>query len=418
MKKSFITILCILPLITNAQTVIVDTVSTGANYINQIWYSLQNDEVASQAKDNWDLGFELTGFNSSILVNTQKSGVACYQSPYNWANWNAFDTTGYKQWQALHNSDTTWEIGALSRNGVYDTEDMGWGSYDMSSHAIVGTRLFLLSLPGNKLYKLGIKSLISGVYTVTYKSIDNTDSTTFTVKKADYSNKHFAYYSFDTKATLDREPDYNDWDITFTKYIYNNYPLGGGQFMPYGVTGILQNKGVKVAEVIKTDLSITDYQNRTFATRMNEIGSDWKTFNNTTFQFTITDSLVYFVEDKDNNIWKVIMTGFSGGTAGNYMFSKQKLGNLSVYDFDANNTISIYPNPSNGNSITLISDLQSETSVDIIITDMQGKVVYEQRVSEMNGFNALEIPVEFGKGVYNVTLQNGSNSVTKKLVRF
>lgn len=41
---------------TQAQAVI-DTVSIGANYTNQVWYSLQNDEQGSSAKNNWDLAF-------------------------------------------------------------------------------------------------------------------------------------------------------------------------------------------------------------------------------------------------------------------------------------------------------------------------------------------------------------------------
>ncbi len=417
MKQTIFITLGLLPFLLKAQTVKLDTVSTGANYANQIWYSLANDEVGSVSKDNWDLAFELTGFNSSILVNTQKTGEAVYLSPYTWTNWSAFDTTGYKSWTALHNSDTTWEIGALSRPGTYDTEDMGWGSYDMGSHAVLGTRLYLLVLPGNKFFQLGIKSLIAGTYTVTFKTLNNSDSTTFTIKKSDFPNKHFAYYNVDTKSALDREPLNSDWDFTFTKF-YTNIPVGGGQFMPYAVTGILHNKGIQVAEVKNTDvINNVDYMNQTYSSRINEIGSDWKSFNNTTFQYEITDSLLYFVEDLGGDIWKVIMTGFSGSTAGNYMLSKQKLTNSSVSRFDNNNQVNVYPNPTvKGSNLYLVCDFNTTENLNVTITDIYGKVVFQTTIQNVNGFNAIEIPAELNSGVYNISLNSGNVSAQQKLI--
>ncbi|HEY1046407.1 MAG TPA: T9SS type A sorting domain-containing protein [Bacteroidia bacterium] len=415
MKKLLVFSACFCSLISQAQTTKIDTVSTAATYTNQIWYSLSNDEVASQPKDNWDLGIEITGFNSSILVNTQKTGVAAYATPYTWTNWSAFDTTGYKKWTALHNSDTMWEIGALNKTGVYDTEDMGWGTYDMSSHAVLGTRLFLLALPGNKFYKLGVKSLIAGTYTITYKSIDGTDSSTFTVSKSNFADRHFAYYRFDTKSLFDREPNKNDWDLTFTKYIYNNYPAGGGQFIPYGVTGILQNKGVKVAELRTVDVAQTnDYMSATYSNHINIIGSDWKTFTGTAFE--ITDSLVYFVEDIEDNYWKVVMTGFSGSATGNYIFSKQLLSTVGINDATSENRISVYPNPSkSGAALTLLGDFGSE-NINFQIYAADGKSVYSNVLIGNSSFNAIELPLNLSKGIYFIQLEVSGKITSTKLV--
>lgn len=418
MKKSIIFILCLMPFIQKAQTTVTDTVSTGPNYVNQIWYSLADDVISSQAKDNWDLAFELTGFNSSVLVNTQKTGVHVYLSPFTWTNWSSFDSTGYSSWTELHNSDTTWEIGALNRPGTYDTEDMGWGTYDMGSHGVSGTRLYLLNLPGNKFYQLGIKSLIAGTYTVTYKTLDNSDSTTFTVKKSDYNNKHFAYYSIETKTVLDREADNTVWDFTFTKYIYNNYPAGPGMFLDYPVTGMLHNKSVLVAEVRNTDVvNNVDYQNQNYSKRINEVGSDWKTFNNSTFKFEITDSLLYFVQDVNGDFWKLVMTGFGGSGNGNYILNKQKLTNSSVLSFENQNKLIVYPNPAASNSnLYIVCNFEVKSDVTVVITDINGKVVYEALVNQVDGFQAIEIPANLTHGVYNININDGASSVNKLVV--
>jgi hypothetical protein len=417
MKKFILSVSILFALNTQAQT-IIDTVSTGAGYANQIWYSLKNDNVKSESKDDWDLGIELSGFNSSILVNTQKAGVAVYQSPYDWTQWSTFDTANYKNWPALHNSDSMWDIGALNKPGTYNTADLGWGSYDPNTHVISGTRLYLLTLPGNKFIKLGVKSLIGGVYTITYINVDQTDSTTFTITKSNYPERNFIYYAIGTKTILDREPSNSTWDLTFTKYIYNNYPLGGGQFMPYPVTGILLNKSVKATEVRHVDIATTNnYKGRTYTSNISEIGSDWKTFNMMSGTYSVTDSLVYFVQDIEGNFWKLVMTGFSGSTAGNYMLSKQQLSNVSVSSFDANNHVYVYPNPvAQGNNITLITDLNGHNASSLTITDINGKVVFMDKNPAQNGLNAIDIPFNFEKGVYFISLQTSEGTITKKLL--
>lgn len=70
MKKQLLSMamISVFALSSKAQT-IIDTVSVGAGYANQKWYSLQNDEQGTtQSKDNWDIAFEITGYSASIFV--------------------------------------------------------------------------------------------------------------------------------------------------------------------------------------------------------------------------------------------------------------------------------------------------------------------------------------------------------------
>lgn len=417
MKKVIFSILGLMPFYLFSQNPIVDTVSTSAGYANQVWYSLVNDEVKSTSKDNWDLAFEIKGFYSSILANTQKTGLKVYQSPFSFGEWSSFDTSGYASWTALHNSDTAWELGALNRSGVFNTADMGWGEYDPNTHAIVGTRLFLLVNSNNEFYKLGINSLVSGTYKFTYMNIDQSDSNTFSFKKSDYSNSQFAYFDMSSKTIFEREPDAAEWDLTFTKYIYNNYPDGNGGFIQYPVTGVLSNKKIEIAEVKNVNVNThTDYQSANYSENINVIGSDWKTFNG--MQFVIKDSLVYFAKDLNDNVWKLVFTGFTGSSEGKYIFSKQKLGNTSIKEEKAGFFSALYPNPcQNGQTLHLVTDFKNAVeSYNIEIKDMQGKTVYTHTFENINGFNAYGIPVEFGPGVYTVCVTADQKVSISKLI--
>ena len=75
----------------------------------------------------------------------------------------------------------------------------------------------------------------------------------------------------DNQSIFDREPNKNNWDLTFTKYI-TDYPFQGS-FVPYSVTGVLANIGVEVAraENVTSPSSYTNFNNHTFNTAINSI---------------------------------------------------------------------------------------------------------------------------------------------------
>src|SRR5690242_11725599 len=78
----------------NAQ--VYDVVSIGAGYPNQSFYSLANGEVANEVNTNWDLAFQITGFQATILINS-KNNVRLFKSGKSvndWSNIVANDTVG------------------------------------------------------------------------------------------------------------------------------------------------------------------------------------------------------------------------------------------------------------------------------------------------------------------------------------
>ena len=79
------------------------------------------------------------------------------------------------------------------------------------------------------------------------------------------------------------------------------------------------------------------------------------------------------------------------------------------------NTMEVYPNPSNGR-ITLAFDLPGKAKTDITITDMNGKIVYEEQLGENVGAYKKEIAINGGKGTYVVRVQKGDQLLVKQVI--
>ena|SRR6218665_3032355 len=396
---------------------VTDTVTLGANYINQVWYSLQNDEQGTQPKDNWDLGFEIAGSSASIIANTQKANFVVYKAPYSIANYATIDTTGmYSTWQKVYNSDTTWSIGALNKGITANPFDLGWGIYDMSTHFVNGDSVFVVKLSATTFKKLKIDNLASGIYNFTYANVDGSSPQTFSLQKSTYTGKNFGYYDLTNNVEVNREPATANWDLTFVKYT---------TFIPsaYGVTGVLSNKAVKVAQAdnVPSPVTYNNYAAHTFKTAINEIGYDFKNFNMTTFVYDMSLDTVYFVKTAANQIWKLRFTGFTGSADGKFIFDKEFLATTGINDA-AGNTISqftLYPNPATGDNLNMLfASEKNIENVTVQITDLTGKVVMSEQMNLTEGFNNYTTSVSgLNSGLYFVQLSTLEFRSVQKFVK-
>ncbi len=404
----------------NAQTLIIDTVSVGAGYANQKWYSLKNDEQGTQSKDNWDIAFELSGYTASILGNVQKTNFAIYKAPYKIADYATIDTAGISTWKTVYNSDTTWTVGAFNIGAITSNPtDLGWGVYNPSTHIITGDSTYVIKLSNTSYKKLKLVDLNSGVYSFEYANIDGSSPQIKTITKSSYTGKNFIYYDMTANAVVDREPASANWDITFVKYM---------SYVPsiYAVTGILSNKGVTVAQAnnVTAPATYTNYAAQSFTTTMNTIGHDWKSINMTTFLWDIPADTVYFVKDKTGDIWKLRFKSFggsSGPTAGNTVFSKENLTSGSVGIADVKGTtvanVVLYPNPVTSVANLLFST-DAATTINVTITDVTGKIVSAETIVVASGLNEYSLQVQhLEQGVYFVNLNAGSYTTTKKMIK-
>jgi hypothetical protein len=76
--------------------------------------------------------------------------------------------------------------------------------------------------------------------------------------------------------------------------------------------------------------------------------------------------------------------------------------------------ISVVPNPSSGNFSVNFEDMSMENA-DVVLVDVLGKVVYNEKMSVV-GAGVIPFNLNLRNGVYFVTVSNGSQKMTKKVI--
>lgn len=391
----------------------IDTVSLSTGYAQQVWYQLEAGNRLSAAKNEWDLAFELSGFGTSVLVNTVAGAQLWAHPTADTSDWATLDTTGLSTWTPLYNSDTSWTWGAFSNAAnTTDPFDQGWGQYNMVTHQIIGSRLFVVKGTDGSYKKIWIKNLISGTYNFEYADLDGNNAHTAALAKSAFGDKTFAYYSLQNHNSLDREPLQSDWDLLFTQYT---------AFIPtpYTVAGVLSHPQAEVAQAypVANPLSHSDYSSFPFETAINTIGYDWKEFQGA---WTLADSLAYFVKTAQGDIWRLVFTGFGGSGTGNFIFEKEKLLTNSLTETpESKGIFTLYPNPvSNGQAVQMVYDLPhfgSDAQVSVMANN--GQLLHQQNLRLHQGFSqqSLYLPT-LAAGQYWLHLYDGKQQLTQAII--
>jgi len=343
-----------------------DSVETSGGTLD-VFYSFQNGEVRSESNTNWDMSFEITGFASGIHINAQ-AGCELYISPFTVEEWSSFDSTGMSSWEQSRNGHDSWSEGAFNSNLTSDF-DLGWGMYDINSHAVKGDTVYLLKTRANVWKKIYIKSLASSKYTIVYSDLDGSNEMEKVIDKGDYSDANFAYFDFATDSDLNREPAKADWDIVFTKYVL---PIPAGpQVLYYGVSGVKINKNYENAQREGVDVMSDDTSTLVWNTSVSEIGSDWKTFNRTTSVYDIAADNSYFVRTAAGAVWKIYFTKFEGMGSGTYWFNTKNINGTASLNEITENVNVIYPNP-----VSSSFSIQAESTISQVqVMDVEGRTM-------------------------------------------
>lgn len=369
MTKQLMIAFCAANVLLNAQT--TETVSVGASYANDVYYSFANGEVKSEPRNNWHIAFTSKIVDASILIN-EGLGVELYLASTNMNDWATLDTAGMTL-TPLHNSPATWAEGAFNANAT-GHPDYGWGTYNNITHNVTGTSIFILKMPDASLRKIAIDAMkTNGDYELRIANLDGTNAKSKVFNKMAYSTKNFFYWNIDTDNIIDREPLKTSWDILFTRYMEEVVP---GSYYP--VVGAMINVGVNAAKASGVDTNTVDWNNYLLTDSITTIGSNWKTFNN---GWSLDDSLAYFVHALDGNLYKLVFKGFGGSANGNISFSQSIASAMSIGEVNSTG-VAIYPNPAN----------------DVLVIETAG-------IGEAQFFNLA------GQSVANYTLEAGKNTL-------
>jgi hypothetical protein len=395
------------------------TVSIAPGYTNQTFYSMNNGVLSSVSNTDWDLGFQLRGYTGSILINS-KNNVKLYRANKavsEWSTMQAYDTNGVVNNPAfeLFNSETSWNFGAFNRtNNPANPFDLGWGVYDLSTHMITGDSIFFIKLPNGVFKKFQVIDLdgLDFIYTFRWADLDGTNEQTRILDKADYPGKHFAYYTLTGDSAIDREPVLTAWDLTFCQYVATLpvFPYS------YKVAGVLLNDSVFAAKAYPVDTATVALNSVPMQPEINTIGFDWKFFDQPNNLWVIADSLVYFVQDRQLNPWKVIFTGFGGAANGNFIFQQSPAATVGLGESVSMQTLGLFPNPAS--SLTrLMVNMTEYRNVQLLMTDLSGRSVRTMNLNLQAGIQSVDLDLSgLNPGLYTVVLTSGADRQVSRLV--
>jgi hypothetical protein len=403
MKKLFTIFALMISAMIMAQSTV--EVYTGADYANENYYSFTLEELNISPRNNWDIAFATDNFDVCVQANNG-AGVEVFTYPNgDITAWDNIDTTGMYSWTPLYNSIEDIELGAFNANQIVgDDFDYGWGRYNMTTHKITGDSLFIVkTIAGNyKKFWIVTANPLGGINTWDFKyaDLDGSNEQSITINADDYKEMNFVHYSIDNNDYVAKEPASTEWELLFTRYY--DYTI------PYYVTGVLANtKRVTLQQVDDVDqASFETYVEADFMPNYAEIGSDWKTFNMSTFTYDVDAARVYFAkvlnaDATDSTYYKLYFTNFSGSSDGMYTFIQKDLtDHNSVSEIQGLELFDIYPNPAN-TYIRLISD--ANKNLQYQITDISGKLILEGQLEK--GFNQESINIaDLRSGVYHISL--------------
>jgi hypothetical protein len=422
--SAWIALITLSPVLVKAQLInpVTDTVIMGAGYANEVYYSLADGTKGSVNRKQWDIAFRASRMSASILTNDAANnntiglnGVELYTySNADTSGWNSIDTAGFSTWKNLVNSTTDWETGAFCQNQL-GHPDYGWGKYNSATHDVVGDSLYIIKLRDGSLKKLWIVRKYSSLNQVEFRfaNIDNSGETNVLLDCTPYETKNFVGYSLTTNAIVDFEPaPSSDWDILFTKYMYT-YPDG----VLYPVTGVLNNYNIKVNTFNQVPTDFRMFEPETMDSTRSSIGWEWKYLDGS-FIYHVYDSLVYFVQDLEGNIHRLVFKEFAGSSSGRIVLQKELLSLAGIGDVEiAPVNMAVYPNPANIQTSVILNPGNIQI-IDISLADLSGQVVYKEQLQvQKRELNTITLPLSgITSGIYLLRIQAGNQNMVKKIV--
>lgn len=389
--------------------------SLGGGYANQIYYHLNSESSTSFDKNSWDIAFlRISNFDQGMRVN-DGIGIEVYEAANNASEWDNIDVNNTTNWVKLYNSDKERKEGAFMQGSA----TYGWGEYNVTTHTVNGTIVFVLKYTADDTYKKFICESYSGGYTIKYASWDSNSSTwgedkTATVVNANNVNHNYNYFSLQSDQEVVAEPEALNWDFVFTKY-YTDVPDGQGGTTKYLVTGVLTSDNVTVAKGTDNDTS-----NLSYSSEINMIGYDWKDLN-ASWQWDIFSDQKFYIKYADGTIYKMYFTDFEGSSTGNLEFKFEDVTQaLSIENVGENIAFGVYPNPVNSDrKINIIYDINKTTATKSVIEiyNVSGKQVLKTEILNSEGFYNKEIDLgDLRSGIYLMRFDSGNYQKTRKIV--
>lgn len=280
-----------------------DTIVLTDSYKNQVYYNLlDSNDVITNYKDSWDLGFESTPSGWRVTLNS-----------------SCFMKSAYLEGQDFgYPVDTTGAVWLFNpSDGSADSLAIGQWFTIRGNDTVGANRLMLIDrgidIFGNSrgYSQLVIDSLVLGTYYFRIAGMNGANAHSYAVRKN--SSVNHVFFSIKNPSDVIAEPATLSWDLLFTQYTTLLYTDAGDPY-PYLVTGVLLNPAsVQVAVDSLTSFEEIDFdfaQQMTFTSKADRIGYDWKRYDFDQGTYTVNSNLVYIIRDTKGFLYKFRFVGF------------------------------------------------------------------------------------------------------------
>lgn len=304
-----------------------ETVSMGANSLDDVYYSLANGEANTITRADWDIAFSVPLQTATILIN-EGAGVELYcvgdTNYWGSVNENTIDTE-----EPRYNDKSDWSTGAFNLNAK-GFPNYGWGTYHAAGdHNVGGDSIYVIKLTDGsyKKFMVRVKLGATSSNVIRWADLNGDNEVVKSFSTTPYvDKKHFIHYSLVNMEVVEAEPDMTAWDLLFTRYIVR-IPTGPASFMNYPVMGVLSNQGVTVAKVagIPAEKAVENDVTGDYSDEADVIGSDWKESHPVTHEISLVDSTCYFIKSVDGKKYQLYFSNYGGNTAGSISFKVKKV---------------------------------------------------------------------------------------------
>lgn len=428
--KNYIAIaLLITGLSAKAQNLKFDSVAMGPGYMNQVFYDMETGIKGTATVAGWDIAHTSDMRDNCIRVN-HMNGIRVFYYPKNdKSGWSTFDTSGFAGWDLYYNDIHDHQKGALNHQAM-PPWGIGWGTYNSSTHEVIGDSLYLLAwYVGNKYTKFlkfqPIKQTSGANLIFRYANVDGSGEVQDTLKQSEANGQNYKYFQFDGSKPV-REPSKLTWDITFNRY-YEPVPFGPGVIVYYPVMGVESNRGTKAAKisgpswasVLADTANLMNTYMGSVKDDLTAIGSGWKHFDNGSFKWYLADTqsfMIKSVRGTDSVFWLIHFTGFTGSSSAKSLFTKMRLGVTNAVHHPLIGQMSVFPVPA-GKNLFIALENSNISSGTLVLTDLNGKTVKSMAISPNMDFSAVSVPVHDVKaGLYVISIESGNNRLSKKVI--
>lgn len=268
-------------------------VDMGPGYVHQVFYSLENNEIAgSVLYPDWDIAFENGTDGWRIVLNDAKL-MSAWKSPFQEIE-TATDSAGFGQNKTVEVASKMMANPAMgdwrNNDGVY-LLDLG---YDEQG-----------ALMGHHWLQVGEE--LPGQYRFSYKKYGEDAVHSGAVSKS--GSAVFTHYSFSEHREI-QIPSAEAWNIKFSKFTH--------QFLDppvdYLVTGVLLNPLNTVAAELSDkpfqEISAADTADIAWSNRPDIIGYNWKVYNFDSGTYEVDQSRSWIIRTASGFYYKFRFTDF------------------------------------------------------------------------------------------------------------